>query len=429
MPRRKTKKKGGPPRGAENVSEGDTEETSSITSSHISDPDSFPEEGPINGATDAVDETDANDLLEEKLRDSLDGTTQKSAQGRKTCLENLRRAFSRKYLPDFVSDRKMTIADCVERCIKKGKGEEPSIAANLGVLLLIQLGAGDESEEVFKTLRPLLKTTLLDKSACVKARTSCAFALGIGCFLAAEEFEVVVDTRNTFEQIFSSSYCKGDGTVPSQPASTTTLHCAALSGWSLLLSITPPARVMQMVQTHLPKLPDLLESEDVNLRIVAGEAIAMFYELAREEDEEFEGDDIDQLVATLKELATDSNKHRAKKDRQKQRSCFRDIIRTIEENEAPYELIKFGTEELYIDSWVRQRQYGILREVLGSGTNIHLQENCLLRDIFGLGEPIIIGPGGIKKMSRFDRHQFNSALFKARTKVRSKQRDKRTAVY
>ena len=40
------------------------------------------------------------------------------------------------------------------------------------MLLLIQLGAGDESEEVFKTLRPLLKTTLLDKSACVKARTS-----------------------------------------------------------------------------------------------------------------------------------------------------------------------------------------------------------------------------------------------------------------
>ena len=37
--------------------------------------------------------------------------------------------------------------------------------------------------------------------------------------------------------------------------------------------------------SHLPKLPDLLESEDVNLRIVAGEAIAMFYELAREEDE------------------------------------------------------------------------------------------------------------------------------------------------
>ena len=50
-----------------------------------------------------------------------------SVQGRRTCLENLRVAFTRKYLPDFVSDRKMTIADCVERCLKKGKRREPPI--------------------------------------------------------------------------------------------------------------------------------------------------------------------------------------------------------------------------------------------------------------------------------------------------------------
>ena len=37
--------------------------------------------------------------------------------------------------------------------------------------------------------------------------------------------------------------------------------------------------------SHLPRLPDLLESDDVNLRIVSGEAIAMFYELAREDDD------------------------------------------------------------------------------------------------------------------------------------------------
>ncbi|XP_072027318.1 interferon-related developmental regulator 2-like [Amphiura filiformis] len=353
MPRRKPKKKG-PAKGAErdHASEGDTEETASITSSHMSEPDSI-EEATLNGQDATVDETDAQELLEEKMRDNLDGTTQKSVQGRRTCLENLRTAFTRKYLLDFVSDRKMTISDCVERCLKKGKGEEQSLAANLGVLLLIQLGAGDESEEAFKTLQPLLKVTLLDKTAAVKARASCAFALGVGCFLAAEEFEVVVDTMITLEQIFSESYHKGDGTSPSHTANVTMLHCAALSSWTLLLSITPPSRVIQMVESHLPRLPDLLESEDVNLRIVAGEAIAMFYELAREDDEEFEGDDMDNLVLKLRDLATDSNKYRAKKDRRHQRSSFRDIIRTIEENDAPYEIIKFGTEELELDSWVR----------------------------------------------------------------------------
>jgi hypothetical protein len=35
----------------------------------------------------------------------------------------------------------------------------------------------------------------------------------------------------------------------------------------------------------LTKLPDILESQDVELRIVSGETIALFYELGREEDE------------------------------------------------------------------------------------------------------------------------------------------------
>lgn len=39
------------------------------------------------------------------------------------------------------------------------------------------------------------------------------------------------------------------------------------------------------VFSHLSRLPDLLHSQDVELRIVAGETIALMYELAREEDE------------------------------------------------------------------------------------------------------------------------------------------------
>lgn len=40
--------------------------------------------------------------------------------------------------------------------------------------------------------------------------------------------------------------------------------------------------------------------------------------------------DEDALCSQLKELATDSNKYRAKKDRRQQRSSFRDILRTVE---------------------------------------------------------------------------------------------------
>ncbi len=54
------------------------------------------------------------------------------------------------------------------------------------------------------------------------------------------------------------------------------------------------------------------------------------YELAREQDEDFDGPNLDALCDKLKQLATDGNRHRAKKDRRQQRSSFRDILRAIQ---------------------------------------------------------------------------------------------------
>lgn len=133
--------------------------------------------------------------------------------------------------------------------------------------------------------------------------------------------------------------------------------------------------------------------------------------------------DTEFLCAQLKVLATESNKYRAKTDRRKQRSIFRDILRFIEVPEAgsalpcrtpgcaaaaqlpgdspslcesqgmhragtqiiagaplstqsgeyQEETIRFGLECMYLDSWARQRTYQAFKEVLGSGICHHLQ--------------------------------------------------------
>ena len=54
--------------------------------------------------------------------------------------------------------------------MKKGKGEEQAQAAFCLVLLCVQMGAGDESEELFKQLRSTLTTIMTDSSASLKAR-------------------------------------------------------------------------------------------------------------------------------------------------------------------------------------------------------------------------------------------------------------------
>lgn len=99
-------------------------------------------------------------------------------------------------------------------------------------------------------------------------------------------------------------------------------------------------------------------------------------------------------------MATDCNKHRAKTDKRKQRSVFREVLKAVEvswtfikrkhpdansvcvaegflfsrqEGDFQSETIRFGTERMVIDSWVRKRTYDAFREFVGSGMNYHLQ--------------------------------------------------------
>ena len=47
-------------------------------------------------------------------------------------------------------------------------------------------------------------------------------------------------------------------------------------------------------------------------------------------DQDFFYEDMESLTQMLRTLATDGNKHRAKVDKRKQRSVFRDILRAVE---------------------------------------------------------------------------------------------------
>lgn len=134
-----------------------------------------------------------------------------------------------KILYEFISERRMTITDSIERCLKKGwfnlwlwiignkrfssdvamtsvqkvelavcmckpgKGVEQCAAASLACLLCIQLGSGIESEEVFKTLKPVFKTILNDGSANIQARQAVNSCSSIAPFIRkkSSKFEIV----------------------------------------------------------------------------------------------------------------------------------------------------------------------------------------------------------------------------------------------
>jgi len=131
----------------------------------------------------------------------MDLASQKSAAGRTGALDAICRAFCKKYIPDFVDDRRVTLTDIVERAVKKGKGSEIVSGCNLCILLCLQLDSVDYIQEVFKDLKSIFVTLLNDASVGPAARSAIAHAYAMTCFLAVDEGEAE-DVMRVLEKIF-----------------------------------------------------------------------------------------------------------------------------------------------------------------------------------------------------------------------------------
>lgn len=212
-------------------------------------------------------------------------------------------------------------------------------------------------------------------------------------FISACALGDTLSLMQSMETIFSGSYLKGDGSVPNILPETANLHAAALSAWTLLLTNIDPSNLTELIDSKtlpsLDQLSELLESLHLEVRLTAGEALALIFEAGRKVDIEFGEETGLYIVETFKKLATDSNKYRAKKDRKQQRATFRDILQFIEDDVVSDVQVKFGKEVLTLDTWARRKQYEALCNVLGPGINVHLGENDLLRDIFEITAPIV----------------------------------------
>jgi len=239
-------------------------------------------------------------------------------------------------------------------------------------------------------------------------------ALGMCTFIQAPDLLAVESVMHDCEEIFQK--CKLEPVI-----------AAAVRSWTLLLSIAPNTSIPPLMHSLLPVLNGLLERAEMSVRIPVGQALALLFELARETDEDLL-DSSDSAVAydLIQQLATESNRYTARKDRNQQRACFRDFLQTLQDGSVPERGVKMGKEVLMLDSWAKLVQYSAFRDLLGSGMNTHLQGNDLLREVFQLGPPPV--PSVESKAARQERKYYNAALAKHRTQSRGKQRDKRAVL-
>ncbi|NXO73590.1 IFRD2 regulator, partial [Phainopepla nitens] len=139
--------------------------------------------------SEAASEQGQEEEAEDRLKEHMDTLLDKSAKARQAALQSLRLALASKTLSEFLLERRLTLTDSLEKCLRKGKGEEQALAGTVGTLLCLQMGSGPEGEEVFRSLKPLLVSVLTDSTASPSARQSCATALGMCCYIAAADLE------------------------------------------------------------------------------------------------------------------------------------------------------------------------------------------------------------------------------------------------
>jgi len=226
------------------------------------------------------------------------------------------------------------------------------------------------------------------------------------------------------------------------------LITAVVSAWSFLLSTVSNLKLnSKNWQNSISYLSGLLEKEDRSVRIAAGEALALIFEIGV--IEKFSGDsksasDTTQqeskphesyiflqglkgkVLNQCKNLSVEAGgKGSAKKDLNTQRNLFRDILDFFEYGYSPEITMKIGGDSLQTSSWSQMIQLNFIKHFLGGGFIKHMQENEFLHDVFGFTPKKKYLNNSEHKMSGEEKRMFkspNSFLNKARTQLLNKQR-------
>jgi hypothetical protein len=188
---------------------------------------------------------------------------------------------------------------------------------------------------------------------------------------------------------------------------------AACQAWGFLA--TSLDDLEEKTETAMDAFVEQLESSDTKVQVASGENIALIYEKSytpRESDDGPASSDDDEMAAeesrfvkryevyrqknqlehTLRQLATESSKRIAKKDRKTLHANFSDILNTVEHpalgprystardedgriygSRMTIRVHKSGT--MKIDKWWKLHRLQALRRVLGGGFIIHYEDN------------------------------------------------------
>jgi hypothetical protein len=331
------------------------------------------------------------------------------------------------YRYDECESWKETLCERLAVSLKKGKAKEAHLACLAMALLVLTLGADEWTEEaVTSEFLPLLQHKMV-AAASPAAKVAAIRSLGVLCFVASSDSNVLQDCIEKVQKLFSSASKE--------------VRSESYTVLSLLMSISIPIgpEIVEHLLRYVQSFSKALGDESVEVRTAAGNALVVvnevFGEIIQDNDEEKEEEEalVDgELVERMSELATSSWSNASsgmrmnKREKANQRKAFRGLLDAMEGTGSKESKIKLKHGDvLVLDTQSLRVTASVFKSVLLNGFQVHMQTNDLLHQIFNFQprqEKIHLSQ--LEKKMMFSP---NSAAKKSQTKERKKGRMQKSA--
>ncbi|XWS25524.1 hypothetical protein CRYUN_Cryun27aG0075300 [Craigia yunnanensis] len=310
-------------------------------------------------------------------------------------------------------------------------------------MLALTVGPGDNAREILEeSITPLSQGFKSgSKSSKIASLLEC---LAIISFVGGNDPE---ETEKSMQIMWQLVHPKlGSNVITVKPSAA--VITAVVSAWSFLLTTMDGRRLSpKLWQESITYLSSLLDKDDRSVRIAAGEALAVIFEMGSLEKfvAEAKGSNDGsvsegnkskggfshiqglkgKILNQVRDLSVEAGgKGSAKKDLNNQRNLFKDILEFLEDGYCPETSMKIGGDSLQTSTWSQLIQLSFLRRFLSGDFTKHMQENEFLQEVFGFS-PKRRNLLGSEHISNSEKRMYkspNSVLNKARTQLLNKQR-------
>jgi hypothetical protein len=317
--------------------------------------------------------------MEEAIR-YLGETRERGNITREAYLETLIDRLKHSYCYDFLQTQKEELVRIL--LLALDSESESELINCCSVISLLFVHFGTEWKDAFKKFEPLLKRNVTNCES-YNAKTANLETLCWCWFLISEESGI-----KSHEEYLENFINEKSFSITKESA---WFFQSCLDMWCLLLTKLDKSLVVDEYLDSLITIVQLLTSDyDIYVRLAAGEALALVVSIVSMIEAENERDyskfyfngyfNVLQVIEALQTTDEVQNRKISKKDREKQRYTFKEVLSTLETGTSPITELSINGKKYTFSTWVEIKRLEILRAILGSGFLIHLQYNPLVSE-------------------------------------------------